>query len=262
MDIPLGFLFKKALGLVLMPLSVCLMLLALGLLYVVLRRSRDAVALFVLGAALLYAFSLNAVSGALVRPLERAYPALDFSQPLAAQGDIRWVVVLGSWHWTDTAIPAPSRLCSSAMFRLAEGMRVARHLPDSVLVLSGGRYKDVQSCAQAMAEAAMEMGFDPARMLVADGSLDTHDEALRVKDIVGQAPFVLVTSAAHMPRAVNVFRHQGLHPVPAPTDYQDKGVPVNCFPSPGNIETCHLAMHEYLGLAWAFLRGQLSLTPS
>lgn len=256
-----GFLIKKALGLAFMPLTVCLLLFALGLVYILLRRSREALAPFVIGAVLLYAFSLNTVSGYLIRPLERAYPALDLSSPAVAKKPVKWVVVLGSGHWTDRSLPPGSMLNEAALYRLTEGIRVANRFPDSILVLSGGKFLDEQSSAQVMAAAAAGLGFDPARIILSDQAMDTHDEAQRIRDTVGTDAFVLVTSAAHMLRAVKLFEGQGLSPVPAPADFRHKGEPEWLLPQADNITTCHLAVHEYLGLAWSFARGQISLSP-
>lgn len=259
MSVSFGFLLKKALAALFMPLTVCLLLFGLGMVYVLLRRSREALAPFAIAGLLLYALSLNTVAGFLIRPLERAYPALDVKSQILTQSPVKWVVVLGSGYWTDPALPASTMLGDAALFRLTEGLRVAGRIPGSILLLSGGKYRDEQTCAQVMAAAAADLGFDPARIVLSDQSLDTHDEAVNIKNLVGDDPFVLVTSAAHMPRAMRLFRHQGLAPIPAPTDFRHKGEPDRLLPHPGNIQTCHLAVHEYLGLAWAFLRGQIAL---
>ncbi len=76
---PAGFVLKKVLGTAFMPLTVCLLLFALGMAYILLRRSREALAPFVIGSVLRYALCLKSVAGFLVRPLERAYPALDLA---------------------------------------------------------------------------------------------------------------------------------------------------------------------------------------
>lgn len=259
MSVPFGFLLKKALAAMVMPLTVCLLFFALGMFYVLLRRSREALAPFAIGSLLLYAVSLNTVSGLLIRPLERAYPALELKSPAMAQESVKWVVVLGSSHWTDGLLPASAMLGEAALFRLSEGIRVAHRLPESILVLSGGKFRDERTCAQVMAAAAVDLGFDPARIVLSDQALDTHDEAVNLKEMLHDDAFVLVTSAAHMPRAVRLFQNQGLRPIPAPTDFRHKGEPEYFLPHPANIQTCHLAVHEYLGLAWAFLRGQIAL---
>ncbi len=256
MSAPFGFVLKKALSLAVMPLSVCLLFMALGIVYILLRRSREALAPFTIGALLLYVFSLNTISGYMVRPLERVYPVLDVASLTSTE--VKWVVVLGSGHWTDRALTPAAMLDESALFRLAEGIRVAHRFPRSVLILSGGKYRDEQPNAQVMAAAAAGLGFDPARILLEDKSLDTQDEAVLIKDMVGSDPFVLVTSAAHMLRSVKLFENQGLKPIPAPAHFRAKGEPEYLLPSPGNIQTCNAAAHEYLGLVWSFLLGRIS----
>ncbi|NLW81807.1 MAG: DUF218 domain-containing protein [Desulfovibrionales bacterium] len=259
MSAPIGFLIKKALSAIFMPLSICLLFFALGGAYVLLRRSRDALAPFAIGAMLLYAFSLNSISGYLVRPLEQAYAPLDVTVLGPAGKTVKWVVVLGSWHWTDRRLSAAGMLNESALSRLVEGIRVAKRLSGSVLLVSGGKYRDEQSSAHVMASAAVELGFDPACILLEDTSLDTEDEAVLIKNMVGDEPFVLVTSASHMLRSMKLFQGQGMRPIPAPAYFRNKGEPETFVPYPDNILTCHLAVHEYLGLAWALVRGKISL---
>lgn len=261
MSVGAGFILKKALGTLFMPLSVCLVLFALGLLYVLLRRSKDAIAPFVMGGLLLYAFSLNSVSGYLIRPLENAYAPLNLINAEIIKKPVKWVVVLGAGHWTDKRLPPGAMLEEAALYRLNEGIRVANRFPGAILVLSGGKFKDEQSNAQVMAAAAVDLGFNPGRIMLSDKALDTHDEAMHIRALAGSDAFVLVTSASHMLRAVKLFENQGLKPIPAPTGYQSKGEPEYFLPRADNIKTCHMAVHEYLGLAWSFVRGQISLAP-
>ena len=258
MSASMGFVFKKALAMSIMPLSVCLLLMGLGLLYILLRRPREALAPFTIAALLLYAFSLNTVAAYMIRPLERVYPVLDLASPDLAATDVKWIVVLGCGHWTDRTLTPAAMLDESALFRLVEGVRVAQRFPRAVLILSGGSYRDEQPNAQVMAAAVAGLGFDPARILLESQSLDTQDEAVLIKNMVGADPFVLVTSAAHMLRAVKLFENQGLKPIPAPAHFRAKGEPEYLLPYPGNILTCTQAAHEYLGLAWSFLLGRVS----
>jgi len=72
-------------------------------------------------------------------------------------------------------------------------------------------------------------------------------------------PFVLVTSAIHMPRAMLLFRQQGMDPVPAPaeiTDFARNDIsPFSFFPRAAALSKVEAAWHEYLGLLWAQLNG-------
>jgi uncharacterized SAM-binding protein YcdF (DUF218 family) len=92
-------------------------------------------------------------------------------------------------------------------------------------------------------------------------SKDTKDEARLIKNIVGNDRFVLVTSASHMPRSMALFKKLGMQPIPAPTDYwvkERQGIsPAMFFPSSNGLRKAERAFYEYLGLAWANLRGQI-----
>ena len=134
--------------------------------------------------------------------------------------------------------------------------------PGSKLVLSGGSVYGEIPNAEVLAAAAESLGVDRASMVIEAESKDTHDEAVLLKPMLGNDPFVLVTSASHMPRSVALFRGQGLEPTPAPTDYQSKKAGVSLtpsffFPSTTGFTRGQKAVHEYLGLIWSKLRGQI-----
>lgn len=74
-------------------------------------------------------FSLQTVATLLVSPLERQYPPLHLAASDPLRERIKWVVVLGSGHWTGPDLPAAANLDESALFRLVEGIRLARQLP-------------------------------------------------------------------------------------------------------------------------------------
>ena len=78
-----------------------------------------------------------------------------------------------------------------------------------------------------------------------------------IRDIVLDDPFVLVTSATHMKRAVALFNFHGLDPIPAPTYFLIKESDrVTPMPSSGSLGKSEAAFHEYLGIVWANLMGQ------
>ena len=91
-------------------------------------------------------------------------------------------------------------------------------------------------------------------------SKDTRDEALFIKPIVGSEPFVLVTTASHIPRSMALFKKLGMNPIPSPIGHSVRDRQglhyYSFFPNTGNLFKTELAIHEYLGLTWAKLRGQ------
>ena len=66
----------------------------------------------------------------------------------------------------------------------------------------------------------IQYGVPAELILVLDEPLDTAQEARAVRAALGGgSPLILVTSAAHMPRAMRHFQAVGLDPIPAPTQY-------------------------------------------
>ncbi|MEE9555831.1 MAG: ElyC/SanA/YdcF family protein, partial [Candidatus Adiutricales bacterium] len=90
----------------------------------------------------------------------------------------------------------------------------------------------------------------------------TKDQARIIKKIVGSERVILVTSASHMPRSMALFEKQGMRPIPAPTNFlavkrSEKRKLKDFLPTAGAAFKTERAFHEYLGLAWAKIRGQI-----
>ena len=77
------------------------------------------------------------------------------------------------------------------------------------------------------------------------------------EELLKNEPFILVTSASHMTRALNFFKQEGLHPIPAPTNHLANGKYLNYtdFFSATALKKSHIIWHEYLGLIWQKLKG-------
>ena len=259
------FWLKKFLTFWLLPLPFCLTLLVVGLwLTRSAKRARLGRALLIAATVLLVLFSNITVSTWLVRPLEARYPAvpeLSAGTPLPpALASCRFVVVLGAGNGNMPGLPATSELSTSAVSRLTEAVRLLRALPDARLVLSGPPDGDHPSHATMMARGAQSLGIAAERITLIELVRDTEDESLAVKKIAGGAPFALVTSAWHMPRAMALFHAAGLAPLPCPADYTAH--PDGEFRWEGllwdtaSFERSTAAIHERLGYLWIWLRGK------
>ena len=111
------------------------------------------------------------------------------------------------------------------------------------------------------ARLAKELGVKEENLIVNGLPKDTKEEAVFTKSIVGDEPFILVTSATHMPRAMLLFESLGLNPIPAPTDFYktdfDTAALKSYFmaPSVDSFYLSTIAMHEYIGILWGKIRG-------
>ncbi|MEJ2673082.1 MAG: ElyC/SanA/YdcF family protein, partial [Deltaproteobacteria bacterium] len=200
-------------------------------------------------------------SGKFLAPVENRYPARLQPESLVRQGNAapRWIVVLGGGVVSDPRLPVSSQVSDPTLSRVVEGVRLYRAIPGSRLLLAGGSVFDPVPEADIMAKLAGLMGVRLQDISRERNSRNTEQQAAALAQIIGDKPFFLVTSAAHMPRAVNLLKKHGLKPIPAPTDYRVKQVrgpdPGKFFPGAGSLRQVETAWHEYLGLAWAWLWG-------
>ena len=263
----LGFALKKIVAPLFSPLIACMILLFVGIgLSFSRKRKRLGLTLAVLATIILYALSTSVVSDAILRPIETLYSPLAVPPPLSDYNDpernrIRWVVVLGGGHTWDEGLPPVSRLTRETFIRLMEGIRIFKSIPGSRILLSGGTYREPKSDAEAMAIVAGMMEVPQHRILLEVDSKDTFDQAVLIRPIVGSDPFILVTSAAHMPRSMAVFRKNGMNPIAAPADFLvcKKASPLfmRLLPHPVDLWKSDRAVYEYVGLAWYRLTGKI-----
>jgi len=254
------FLFKKILAPFFFPLSICLEMLFLGLFLLWFTRRQKTGKIFVsTGVIFLTVISYNAFSNMLLRPLESKYsPITDVS----TFSNVKWVVVLSGGHSTDPKLPVTDQLSGTSLVRLVEGIRLHRTLPNSKLLLSGGGAFSSTSEAGVMAKMATALGIDKNELVLESKSKDTKDQAAFIQKIIGNDRFILVTSASHLARSMALFQSKGMNPIPAPIGYRVKDKlkisPADFFPSAKGIDNMERVVYEYLGTAWARLRGQIN----
>lgn len=235
----------------LLPSHISAILMFLGLCFVAVRRVRSNAKFLLAAGALVYlVFSNGLIAASLISPLEYRYPAL---LRMGGFEHVETVVVLTSYAADDQRMPLSSRVGNSAAYRVMETSRLYVEGNVSRVVVSG----DATSAA-IMAELLTIVGVPESEIEVDSGAKHTVDSAIRLKSSLASAEFFLVTSAGHMPRALGVFRAQGVNPVPAPTDYQ---LPLDSSsasmrPAPFHLLVSDLAVHEYAGLLWYRLSGK------
>lgn len=244
------YLLKKTVAVLLSPLIIAVVI---GLLAALLKwRGRTRSARVLLGAALAigYLGSTDLVGNALLRPLEFKYgPVADDAIP----GDVRYIVVLGSGYLPRDGIPVTAALSDDALVRVVEGVRLARRLPNAKLILSGGTAPGLPPCAIGYRILAVALGVDEASTLLFTQPRDTAEEAQAVASTLHDEPFLLVTSAYHMPRAMRLMKNAGTRAIPATTAHL-----VSAgggwgwrllLPRASGLSKSEYALHEYVGLA-------------
>ncbi|MCH9770434.1 MAG: YdcF family protein [Gammaproteobacteria bacterium] len=253
----MGFALKKVISGLLLPLPISLILLLLALLLLCCRKKTVGLLSLLLGLLVLLVSSISPVAFSLLHKLETNY------QPLQQfPSDVKQIVVLGGGIGGNPNYPPNTRLSSASLSRLVEAIRIYKHYQAQqkpmTLILSGGRVFGSPSDANKMRNTAVVLGIKSKQFILANGSQDTASEAHYIQKIVRDKPFILVTSAYHMRRAMLLFKRLGMQPIAAPTQYLIRSNQYRIsryLPSAYNLVLSDIAIHEYLGLVWAHMHG-------
>ncbi|PUE51343.1 YdcF family protein [Limnohabitans sp. 2KL-51] len=222
-------------------------------LLVISRWRRAALGMLWLGLVVLGLLGFEALPHALLRPLENQYPV-----PSAAVVERHMgVVVLGGATQHPRSYQAHAQVpLGEAAERMTVPVGLLRQHPKLALVFSGGEGR-LRTTGVTEAELArlfyQEQGLDLARVTLEAGSRTTRENAQQVAALLGarcQEPWLLVTSAWHMPRAVAEFESVGCRATPYPVDFRT-GVSTawSDYALARSLMQWQTALHEWLGLA-------------
>lgn len=237
------------------PLVWGLFLLLAAMCWALVRKLKGLFALLLAAFLLLYGLGSGPGAALLLRPLEGRYPAL-----LVPPSDeaVKVVVLTGGEGWAPDR-PITSDLSTSTGERLLEAVRVWRLLGEGLPLLFVGGVGTPGRPAEAplVAQAARALGVPGELVEWEAASRNTCENALAIRDRLGTRPFVLVTSAFHMPRAMAVCQHLGLAAIPAPCGHRARAsfTPYDFVPASEYLWDSALAVREYLALLFYHLRG-------
>jgi len=245
------FLFSKIVLFFVQPGVWLLILLGIGaaLLWTRWRRAGR----YLLSATVLFALTISVlpVGAAMVAALEDRFPAVRALTP-----PVDGIIVLGGavnqFITRDRGQPALKKNAE----RMTEFVALANRFPTARLAFSGGSAsvfdQDVKETEVARLFFA-RMGLDAARVVYEDDSRNTYENAVFSRRLLRPRPgerWVLVTSAAHMPRAIGAFRKAGWDPLPYPVDYTTRGLGHIglTFDLRDGLNNFADGLHEWLGL--------------
>jgi uncharacterized SAM-binding protein YcdF (DUF218 family) len=250
----MDFILKKIVTLFIMPFPIAMLLLLFGIVLLYRNKFLKAKIVLTLGMTWLFFISYSPLINNILYPYEATYPSLHI-----APKNIQYIYVLGGGHHTDEAHPITSQVNEPSSIRLNEGIRLYHQLNENpTLIVSGysGLY-DPTPGAIMQKKLAIALGVKKEKLHVEPMPRDTQEEAEAAKKYIGDAPFILVTSASHMKRALKFFKNEGLNPIPAPTNHlADIKYPnYTGFFSVTALRKAHVVWHEILGLLWQKVKG-------
>jgi uncharacterized SAM-binding protein YcdF (DUF218 family) len=254
------FLASKLLAVLIEPLFWVLLLLLAGVLLGG-RRARPGRTLSALALLALLLSSWTSGPEALLRALESRYER----PPEQALQHFAGIVVLGGALSSPELWEAhPQVGLNDQAERMTEAVALMRSHPNLRLLFTGGNAKisgEGVSEAQRAKVFFDAMGVDPARVGYESASRNSYENALLTASMPGvdkTQPWLLLTSAFHLPRAMGVFTHAGWNVAPWPVDYRttahDSWFDFSLHYGP---EMWQLALHEWLGYAAYRMAGWL-----
>ena len=250
----MDFILKKAVSIFLMPLSIGVLLIMLALILLYANKIRKAKCLLSLSIVWFFLFSYSPFVNLLLHTIETNHPTLH-----TAPKNIKYIYVLGGGHHTDESLPITSQVVDTSVVRLNEGIRLYQQLDRNAKIIVSGYHGlyDTTEHAVMQQRLAISLGVNKEDIILHLGTRDTQEEAQAGKVLLTDKPFILVTSASHMTRAVNFFQNEGLNPLPAPTNHLASIQHPNYveFFSSDALEKSRIVFHEVLGLIWQKLKG-------
>ncbi len=232
------------------------------------RKPKSAIWLVVLSFLIVLVGGNRIVSAALTRSLEGRYP------PAESLPEVDVIVLLGGG--TESA-DAPRQMTeiNGAGDRVLFAAELYHQGLAPNILLSGGNleFSNVRGTtpAEEMRDVLLKLNVPEDALWKEDKSQNTEENAqfaaemLKAKEI---KTVILVTSALHMPRSVQLFEAQGLRVVPAPADFtvtdnawetmlsfEPKQIPFNLIPSSSALNQTTTVLKEYMGMTVNIVKG-------
>jgi uncharacterized SAM-binding protein YcdF (DUF218 family) len=245
---------EKLLPVFVYPVGLSLVLCAVALALSVARRSVGSRVTVSAAIVLLWISSMPAFADLITATLEEQYPAL----PIDSAPIVDVIVVLGG----DIASPR-GRLSAPELGegadRLFEAYALWHAGKAKLILISGGDLPWTEASrpeAEIVGQAFPTLGVPTSAILVEGESHNTRENAVNTAVLWREKGFhtgLLVTSAIHLPRAMETFRAAGLDLTPWPADFRmhySQGYSLFDFlPDARALSLTTLSAKEWLGLA-------------
>ena len=202
----------------------------------------------------------TAAPEALLRSLESQYRAPNLTQTLTQtltqSGPYLGVIVLGGATGSPGIFKAHGQVpLGDAAERMTLPIGLMRKFPNFELIFSGGEGRLLPTGTTEAELAKMfyeEQGVDMKRVTLESKARNTRENARQVAALLGERckqPWLLVTSAWHMPRSMAEFEATGCNVTAYPVDFHtgDESSWTD-YSMVGSLAAWQKALHELLGM--------------
>ena len=190
---------------------------------------------------------------------------LEQTIPLQLPEKVEGIILLGgSFHQIKTAIEVNQVSLNETAERAIEALYLLNEHPNSklIFVASSGSLNSYDPSEAKLARSFFKkFKINKNRINIEPLANNTFQESVIISEYISQVGgnWVLVTSASHMPRAVNLFQSRGLYEAVIytyPTGYSVDDPTFSLGYHLGNLGIYSKLIHEYIGLLAYRLTGR------
>ncbi|GBR75960.1 protein DUF218 [Candidatus Termititenax persephonae] len=241
------FLLGKIFTWTLLSPALFMLLLFLALGAALQNRRRTCVFLLILSSTLIYFLSAKPGRDLIIQPLETRYPP---SQYAKSSSSLDVLIVLGG------GVSRDGRPSHSSLQRLYAAHQIYKKKPLPIIVCGGDPLGNGVNESTVMAAILQSWGVPTQKIILEKQSRNTQENLKYAKIYLQKYKFQkpgLVTSAAHLPRAMQMARDLQIPAVPLPGDQRYEGAVYywqDIFPNTRYLVESFAGLKEYFGLAY------------
>ena len=261
------FILSKTVQFCIEPLNWVIIFIFFGLLFLGLRKPHLCKRFLVLALLDLLIVGWLPTSEIFLRPLENAISKIDIGK-LSAD-EIGGIIILGgAIEGGEIAVDRGEISIYSSAERVTKAFELIRKYPDVPFIFTGfsGRITPRGvSEADAFKQLIQEQGLAGRDGYYENQSRNTYENVILIKPMIAEIekgrpvkPWLLVTSASHMYRSVQIFQKQGLNVIPIPVDYQTaNSLQWTAFDLVDGAQNWNKLAHEIIGLFAYWITGKI-----
>jgi uncharacterized SAM-binding protein YcdF (DUF218 family) len=208
-----------------------------------------------------YFFSSWMGEWVLLKPLEKTYLPLNNQNESVQLEHLKnpAIVILagGMVEGSPAAGSYGAEIGEVTLARLYGGFKIYRERNTDIWVSGGmapGNRGNVP-IAKVMKEVLISWGVNSDEIILEENSRTTLENAKYTMEKLKEKDYreiILVTSALHMKRSMQLFQNQGVKIIPAPVNYIFEELPkfIDFFPNSFSFEHNVRALHEWMGMIY------------
>jgi uncharacterized SAM-binding protein YcdF (DUF218 family) len=178
---------------------------------------------------------------------------------------VQAIVILSGYLRPSDELRPWHELGKDSIYRCVLGAELYHQGEPCLVVVTGGIVTPYDSTpvADAMVEFLVKLGINRDHIMIENESTSTYENARNVAKLLeprGIGRVLLVTHATHLLRSEMCFRKQGIEIVPRGAYYRAtrfRGSVLDFLPSASSAGAIDDVIHEWLGIAWYWVKGRI-----